>query len=154
METGIGVLEQRKPDDVFDGTIDVKGERRETGRFTLLKDTYTSFHDEYGQPEGVILQGLDPKLYYRKTTFCREVPLIIRPLHRMKCDGKRVSEGQGKKQAVPVYSGGGLCIFCTFLCRRVQRTPQGKQVPYAIIHNRNHHSTPFVDGKAAQKRAG
>ena len=43
-------------DDVFDGTIDVKGERRETGRFTLLKDTYTSFHDEYGQPEGVILQ--------------------------------------------------------------------------------------------------
>ena len=43
-------------DDVFDGTIEIQGKRQETGRFTLFKDTYTSFHDAYGQPEGVILQ--------------------------------------------------------------------------------------------------
>lgn len=43
-------------DDVFNGVIEIQGKRQETGRFTLFKDTYTSFHDAYGQPEGVILQ--------------------------------------------------------------------------------------------------
>lgn len=43
-------------DDVFNGVVEIQGKRQETGRFTLFKDTCTSFHDAYGQPEGVILQ--------------------------------------------------------------------------------------------------
>lgn len=43
-------------DDVFDGTIEVEGIRTCTQKFELTDDLYTNFNDEYGQPQGTILQ--------------------------------------------------------------------------------------------------
>ena len=43
-------------DDCFNGTINVENKRVCTMEYHLRKDLYTNFVDEYGQPEGMILQ--------------------------------------------------------------------------------------------------
>ncbi|MCI8629264.1 MAG: hypothetical protein HFE57_07160 [Firmicutes bacterium] len=43
-------------DDVFKGIIIVEGKRSLEREYTLRDDLYTNFVDEYGQPEGMILQ--------------------------------------------------------------------------------------------------
>lgn len=42
--------------DLFTGTIEIQGKRKNTGTFELEKDMYTNLVDNYGQPMEIIMQ--------------------------------------------------------------------------------------------------